>query len=342
VDRFLGRTRRLSAARKHAHLQHGGGIALDTLIGPTYDGLDIITGNGEWQANAMAFELWCLLLNHGYRLAPTASSDACFDRRGGAMPGVARTYAYLGAGERFSLPAVAQAMARGATFVTTGPLLLASIGANRPGLLSRPVRDSATLSLEAWASGTDEKGLSKWEILRNGKLFWSNAWAQPVSFLATNITLQESQDAWYCARVFGGDPRKQRAVTGAFFFETKPYLPPPPAPVRVQIVLRDAVTGTALTGTVTEVTYLATLPKAGKVHPINRETESLTLPGVVRLRAEAAGYQPLTLSPFLDNPPLLETVTGLKAEDLVQWATFERVRALLRQVQLTFQLARSY
>jgi hypothetical protein len=51
-------------------------LPLDTLLGPTYDGLDIITGAGEFEAKAGAFELWCLLLNHGYRLAGTGSSGS--------------------------------------------------------------------------------------------------------------------------------------------------------------------------------------------------------------------------------------------------------------------------
>ncbi|HWI55710.1 MAG TPA: hypothetical protein VNZ22_00685, partial [Bacillota bacterium] len=58
-------------------------LPLDTLLGPTYDGLDIITGPGEFEANAKAFAIWSLLLNHGYRIAATGSSDACFDRPGG-------------------------------------------------------------------------------------------------------------------------------------------------------------------------------------------------------------------------------------------------------------------
>src|SRR5207249_62070 len=76
-------------------------LPLDTLIGPTFDGIDVLTGSGEHEANAKAFELWSLLLNHGYRLAATASSDACFDRPGGGIPGVVRTYTCIPGG--FSL-----------------------------------------------------------------------------------------------------------------------------------------------------------------------------------------------------------------------------------------------
>ncbi len=59
-------------------------LPLDTLAGPTFDGMDIITGSDEFAADQKSFQIWSLLLNHGYRVAATASSDACFDRPGGA------------------------------------------------------------------------------------------------------------------------------------------------------------------------------------------------------------------------------------------------------------------
>jgi hypothetical protein len=70
-------------------------LPLDTVLGPTYDGLDIITGPSEFEANAKAFEIWSLMLNHGYRITATGSSDSCFDRPGGGVPGTSRTYTFV-------------------------------------------------------------------------------------------------------------------------------------------------------------------------------------------------------------------------------------------------------
>src|SRR5262245_62907858 len=120
----------------------------------------------------MAFELWCLLLNQGYRLAGTASSDSCFDRIGGATPGVVRTYTYVG--KRFSLPGVTRAMARGCNFVTSGPLLLVSLNGRPPGNAFPANGKPQTLQIEAWASGMDENGRSRLELLRNGKVIQTN------------------------------------------------------------------------------------------------------------------------------------------------------------------------
>jgi hypothetical protein len=37
---------------------------------------------------------------------------------------------------------------------------------------------------------------------------------------------------------------------------------------------------------------------------------------------------------------LVQFITGLRAEDLVKWETFERVRTLLGEVRLVFALPR--
>ena len=314
-------------------------LPLDTLLGPTFDGIDVMTGDGEFTANQMAFELWCLLLNHGYRVAATASSDSCFDRAGGATPGVVRTYTHLDGD--FSLPAVARATALGRTFVTSGPLVLASVEGRPPGSAFAADGQSRRLRIEAWASGTEAKGLTRIEILRNGIPVRTNVFSSPVSSLVTNVSLSEIDSAWYCVRVFGGDPRRQRAVTGAFFFDDKPHQPPAPVPARVQVALLDAITGARLSGSLTELTFHGPLSHEGSRHAIKAGLATVTIPGTARLRAEVVGYQPMILSPFLDHPALVDFITRLTAEDLLKWETFDRVRELLGDVRLTFRLEKN-
>jgi hypothetical protein len=313
-------------------------LPLDTILGPTFDGMDVLTGAGEWQANAMAFDLWCLLLNHGYRVAATASSDACFDRAGGAIPGSARTYTFL-EGE-FSLPAVARATVQGRTFVTSGPLLLASVDGQQPGSTFRADGRTRPLQVEAWASGVDSTGLTRVEIWRNGRPMQTNLYSPPVPNLNVLLSITERDSAWYCVRLFGGDPRRQRAISGAFFFDPQPHQPPPPATARVQVTLIDHASGERLSGSVREVAFHGPLPIEGASHLVAGEGTTVTVPGVARLRAEAPGFQPVTLSPFLDHPPLVNFITGLAAEDLLRWETFERARQLLGEVKLTFRLKR--
>ncbi len=313
-------------------------LPLDTLIGPTFDGMDLITGSGEFEANRMAFDLWALLLNHGYRLAATGSSDSCFDRPGGGTPGVARTYTFVPG--HFSLAAVAKATAQGRTFVTTGPLLLAALDGQPPGVCYKAGPGSHCLALEAWAGGQDARGLTRLEVLRNGQPFQTMVFPQPIPAFQTNLCLRELETAWYCLRLYGGDPQRQRAISGAFYFQANSSPRPAPVSVRVRAEIVDAQSGRPLGGVLREVTFCGPLPHDGRKHRLPDGSGAVVIPGTVRLRAEAPGYQPLTLSPFLDYPDLVETITRLEADDLVRWETFERIRSLLGQVPLTFRLTK--
>lgn len=312
-------------------------LPLDTLLGPTYDGLDVFTSGGEKAANDKAFQLWCLLLNHGYRVAATASSDACFDRPGGAVPGSARTYTYLGR-EPFSFAAVARATAAGRTFATTGPLLLASVDGQPPGSVFAADGTAHAFTLEAWASGKDRDGVKQVEIFRNGRTFLSRTFDTGQPSWQTNLVIRETEAAWYCVRLTGG-PQGGRAVSGAFFFDVQPHRPPPPAICRVRVRVLDAATGRPLDATVTEVHDSAWQPRDGARHAAPGGTAAFDAPGTVRLRAEAPGFAPLTLSPVFDCPALVEAVTRLDAQDLLDWETFERTRALLADIELTFRLS---
>jgi hypothetical protein len=311
-------------------------LPLDTLIGPTYDGLDLFTGSGETKANAKSFQLWTLLLNHGYRLAATASSDACFDRPGGGVAGIARTYTFLPGG--FSLRKAAKAIAAGKTFVTTGPLLLATVDEAPPGSVFGAGKKSHVLAIEAWAAGNDSQGLERLEILRNGEPFRNLVFEGHPEYIRTNVTFQEPAAAWYCARIFGSHPEKQVAISGAFYFEDQASRRPRPVPARVRAQLVDAESGKQLSGTLTEVTYYGTIPRIGKRHVLKNGQQQLTVPGTVRLRAEAKGYEPLTLSPFLDCPDLVRTVTEMSDAELVNWKTFERLAEQLSNIELVFRL----
>ena len=94
-----------------------------------------------------------------------------------------------------------------------------------------------------------------------------------------------------------------------------------------------------MAGSVTEVSYSATIPRPGPARRVDGSAR-IKIPGTARLKVTAPGYRPETLSPFLDNPRLVEFITGLNDQDLLRWETFERVRALMSDVKLTFRLKR--
>jgi hypothetical protein len=88
----------------------------------------------------------------------------------------------------------------------------------------------------------------------------------------------------------------------------------------------------------TEVSYFGTEPRSGTKHRLPGGSAVLTIPATARLRADVAGFEPLTLSPFFDHPSLVELITHLEDKDLLDWRTFERIRELLGDVPLTFRL----
>jgi hypothetical protein len=309
-------------------------LPLDLLLGPTFDGLDVITTAREFRADEKSFQLWSLLLNKGYRLAATASSDACFDRPGGATPGAARTYTYLA--ERFSMEAVTRATAAGRTFATTGPLLLLSVEGQPPGSEVPADGLARTLRIEAWASGEDPGNLTALELWRNGELL--ERMPLQSRYADREFQVRESADAWYCARLYGSDPERQRAISGAIFFAGNRNSLPSPVPIRVTLRILDAINGQPLAGRAEEVFYVGTKPVPGKSHAIGEEGDILEITGTARIRVAAAGFRPLTLSPFLDNPELVGFITGLQDEDLLNWDTYERIRTMLGEVNLAFNL----
>jgi hypothetical protein len=313
-------------------------LPLDVLVGPTFDGLDVLTTSGEQAANAKAFELWSLLLNHGYRLSATASSDACFDRPGGGVPGAARTYAFLSQG--FSLPALVRAVAAGRTFATTGPLLVTSLDDQPPGTVFAPGKTQRSLKVEAWASGDDPRGLTRVEVFRKGKLFSQFPLTAQTDHFQMSVPVQESEMAWYCVRAFEGAAEGRLAISGAFYFTPKTKDAPQAVRARVHAKMVDLDSGRPLSGTLTEITFEGTSGREGKRHSLKTGEGTLVIPGKARLQAESDGYRPLTLSPFLDNPKLLETITSLQDTDLLDWNTFERIRNQFADVELVFRLSR--
>ena len=312
-------------------------LPLDTLLGPTYDGLDIITGPGEFEANAKAFEIWSLLLNHGYRIAATGSSDSCFDRPGGGVPGTPRTYTFV-SGE-FTLAKAAKAIAAGRTFVTTGPLLIATIDKKPPGSAFSAGPNPRVLSVEAWASGRDSGALKRIEVLRNGQIWREFTLEGRPGSIQTNLNLLEQETSWYCVRVFS--PERQTAVSGAFYFADKSYRRPQPVRAQVRAQVLDAETGARVAAVLTEVTLAGTVAREGRRHRLPTGEARVCVPGTARLRAEARGYAPMTLSPFLDSPDLVKTVTTFSEQDLSNWQSFGQLKRQLDDVELVFRLQKT-
>ena len=125
-------------------------LPYDTVVGPTYDTIDILMQPHERAANERAQQLWYMLLNQGYRIPATGSSDRTFDNEGRGVPGRIRVYSRLD-GE-FTIPRVAESIKAGRNFVTSGPLLVFEIGPHQVGDIIRLGKlSNFKATIKAWA-----------------------------------------------------------------------------------------------------------------------------------------------------------------------------------------------
>lgn len=129
----------------HTHVGEGGlGIRKDmTLLMPRGK-----SDFGSIMQNRLGTERYYEFLNLGFKLAASAGSDVPY---GGAV-GVVRCYGYVGEGDTFTPDAWFEAVRRGRTFVTNGPMLNFRVNGALPGD-ELPVADGDTLEIVARAWG---------------------------------------------------------------------------------------------------------------------------------------------------------------------------------------------
>eukprot|EP01079_Euglenida_sp_SAG-EU17-18_P009789 gene9789-1765_t len=270
--------------------------------------------------NNASFFVWMMLMDHGYRVAPTASTDACFDVPGKAYPGISRVYAYIRPPVQFSVSGLTEAVAAGHSFVSSGPLVLASVDGSPPGTsLPADGGHPYTLSLRVHAGGQDEGSLTRVEVWSNSQL-WKLFSTGETRQWAVDVELSlppANASRWYALRAFGSD-LSQVAITGAFFLENGvAHSPPPPTWTSIQASVHDAHTGQLLPASLHEVEMIGpVLVETGRLHHAPAGSVQFSMPGTVRLTASCSGYANRTLSPLFDNSPLIEFVTNTVADDL--------------------------
>ena len=310
-------------------------LPFDTVAGPTYDTIDIMMQPEERETARRAQELWFMLLNHGYRIAATASSDTTFDRPGGGVPGKVRVYTRLE--DRFSADGLSRAMKRGRSFVTSGPLVLFEIGGYEPGEVVRAeARRKRMLRVRAWGSGAAGSQLLRVELIRNGEVARSWEPANREDEFAVTEEMTEGGTAWYVIRCFG-QADTQVAITNPVYFEGADYRAPTVAAARVSGTVTNAK-GEPLDGTMEIMRMDGRKPVKTGEFSITRGRYEATVPATARLRTAVKGYAPELKSIFMDYPPLLNGMLNMTAEQLSDWKTFEEIRAALGSVRIDFQL----
>ncbi len=124
----------------------------DLLSGRTWDGLVVMGYDHDHYSYQ---NLWFHLLNMGYRMTPFAELDSNFETKDPYYYGAMRTYYYLGG--PFSVPELLRAARAGHTFVTSGPIVLATVDKHyQVGDVVPLDGNTHQLEIEAYASESSQ------------------------------------------------------------------------------------------------------------------------------------------------------------------------------------------
>ncbi|MGH9469013.1 MAG: CehA/McbA family metallohydrolase [Terriglobia bacterium] len=311
-------------------------LPYDTIAGPTYDAIDILMQAWDRPAYLEAQRLWFMLLNHGYRIAGTASTDSAFDNPGAAHPGAVRVYTHADGPP--SIPAVARAMKTGSNFVTSGPLLLLKIGRHTAGSVIRvdgPANFQA--QLEAWPSGKLGERLTRVELIRDGEVVKTFSVGSGRGEVVARFGIHENGTAWYVARCFGSNDL-QVAITDPVYFQRPDYRPPRATPAHVTAQV-ESKAGVPLSGECEVIRMVGLNPEVVSVRRFTGGGFTIDVPATARLRVRVRGYVPMMQSIFMDDAALLRMTLNMREAEITDWRTFEEIKRLLGNVQLQFHLA---
>jgi len=154
------------------------------------------------QYDSLGTQLWYDFLNLGFKLTGSAGSDVPW----AGTVGEVRVYAYLG-DEPFSVDAWFEAVRRGRTFVTNGPMIEFQVDDALPGDEIQ-VRDrKRLLRVRARAWGHPDRNVpTKLTILKHGEMLREATAASPDSSeLSLDFTVTADDGFWIAARVDAND-----------------------------------------------------------------------------------------------------------------------------------------
>ena len=317
-------------------------LPFDTVAGPTYDSIDIMMQPKERLVNQLGEQLWFMLLNQGYRMPATASTDASFDNPGRATPGAVRVYTRIDGD--LTLEKVAMAMKSGRNFVTSGPLLAFTVDGHGIGDIL-PVSSSIKCGarVQAWASGAAEEYLTKIEVIRNGEIYKSVEIDGKPKTHEVSFEIEEDRTAWYIVKCYGSQ-WSQYAVSNPIYFEASGYRAPQPTKANVEVQVTAFGIGKSLDGSYEILEMIGREPKVLSTGEFTGGRATFSAPATSRIRVKASGYESTTKSIFIDTPALLDTTLEMQLQrlpTLLDWDTYEDIRKTLGQIQLKFEMRSS-
>lgn len=141
------------------------GFPVDLALG-TFEYLEVHTSAAHFTNTAT---VWHRALNCGFKITASAGEDSILGLHSTPIIGSSRLYAYVG--EKLEWPRYVEAIRRGRTFVTNGPLLSFTVDGHIPG---DEIQLAETGMVEVNASAQAIVPIEKLEVFFNGKVIASS------------------------------------------------------------------------------------------------------------------------------------------------------------------------
>jgi TolB protein len=172
-----------------------------------------------WSNSRGTSDLWYRLLNVGVPIAPSGGSDTMHNFYRTMAVGSTRVYAKPDGG--LNIRSYIDALRRGRSFVTNGPMIKFNAGGKEAGdIISATADTTVNWSLDLMTSIPVEKV----EVLVNGQVVWSDKGPSASGAKKYSGTAKVPRGGWIAARAHGGESRWPMldsypfAHTGAIWF----------------------------------------------------------------------------------------------------------------------------
>ncbi|MBC8378233.1 MAG: CehA/McbA family metallohydrolase [Planctomycetes bacterium] len=283
-------------------------LPFDFVAGDPYDSIDIFN-----DSPLLFFQnerLWYNLLNMGYKVAGTASTDGCL----GDTCGVGRYRTYTKIDGAFSWQSLASGIRRGCNVATSGPFVVFEIDDQEPGGEFAADAHAREVRIKAWSSPLPGETLTAVQLVRNGDVI--KAWdlrQENLREWQTSFGISEDEFAWYAVRVLSAckDPHslalwgphvQEQAVANPIYFLPIGFRRPASTKAHVRIQISDDH-GKPLAASVT-------IHDCGDFLMKEQITQSghlaLAIPATASLLIEASGYRQVVRNLFMDSPDLID------------------------------------
>ncbi len=290
-------------------------------------------------------DVWSMYLNWGYKIGICAFTDSCYDRND-ARPFNKKTFVFLGDKE-LTAANIITAINQGATYGSSGPLLLIDMDNQPPGSTFRPDGMDHILSIDAYAPEVDydqrmeQPTLDRIEIIRNGEIYKTiKLRKQNIRRHKTKVAIIEKETAWYIIKVFATGKR-QVAITSPFYFRSDDYKAPTAEIALVKGVIKDSQSGEKLDAAIELVEFNQNNVCVIETIQVNDGAIDIQCSATFRLRIKAPGYKEQIKSIFFDDPNLYtDLILPLKRTDMLDAEYYNRIKTSLQNITLDFDLTR--